>query len=123
MGKRPSLRELATKGNSLRLRELITSSYPPETWMKKFRRLDTIDQFRLWAATEPRELLVDSPSRFTLQIIGLSHKQPAILEEGNSSDPKSELPTSEQARQAHRPFPLALKRGSSSNIEDKSNGN
>jgi hypothetical protein len=120
MGKRPSLRELATKGNSLRLRELITSSYPPETWMKKFRRLDTIDQFRLWAATEPRELLVDSPSRFTLQIIGLSNKKPDAIEANCSSDIKSELPVGEQARQAHRPFPLALKRGSSSNFKEGS---
>jgi hypothetical protein len=104
MGKRPSLRELATKGNSLRLRQLILSAYPAETWVKKFRRLDPVDQFRLWAATEPKELLMDSHSTFTLQITGLPNKEIGVMEADCSSNPA----------------PLALKRGSSSNFKEGS---
>ena len=55
----------------MRLRSLIAQAYTPREWLERYRRLSELEQFRLWAQVEPKEVKMDSQSTFRLVIEGL----------------------------------------------------
>lgn len=63
----------AAKGK-LRLQTLIEGAYTAEQWVQRFRRLQAVDQFRLWSTVVPKEHKVDNSSTFRLVIEGLQNK-------------------------------------------------
>ena len=63
--------EMATMGPKIRLRSLIVGSYTPEEWVRRYKRLSEVDQFRLWAQVEPKEVKVDQDTTISLIINGV----------------------------------------------------
>ena len=72
---RKSAAEMAAMGNKIRLRSLILSSYTPEEWQRRYKKLSEAEQFRLWAQVEPKEVKVDSETTISLIINGVKQVQ------------------------------------------------
>lgn len=109
---RPSLRELAEKGNTLRLHTLIQGAYSADEWLKRFRRLSELDQFRLWSSVSPRVVEGESGSQFRLiieppfptgePVAGELADRPAL--------PPGPVSIAAEARAKHKPFPNLSRR-------------